>query len=306
MILVLAPITVVIPTYNRPKVLADTIRSYLTGKVLPSQILIVDQSPDPFDPLSIADSRGVGIVVLRSHKPSLTLARNIGTQASINDVILFSDDDILVNEDSMAVLAQRMVDSNRALVAGVTIAENAVHGSPKAPSLIANIAGTLLGLKKPWRKDGYVIKATMRGRYPMPVLESVPTEWAMGYFFCVRRSLMERFDVWFDESLERYAYAEDLDFSMRYCSAAKREGLSCMLEPSIYVEHLASTEWRTPSESAVRYFIDNRRHIARKIYPGQVWRIPVMTFADVFFALSQMPYDPEYARLLLKMLFFKR
>lgn len=301
-----APVTVVIPTYNRPKVLMDTIQSYLAGKVLPSQILVVDQSSVPFDSSSVGNCHGVEIDVVRSSKPSLTIARNVGTRASNNDVILFSDDDILVNEDSMAVLAQRMMDPERALIAGVTIAENGVHGSPEAPSLITNIAGTLLGLKKPWHKDGYVIKATMRGRYPMPVQESVPTEWAMGYFFCVRRSLMERFEVWFDESLERYAYAEDLDFSMRYCSAAKREGLSCMLEPAIYVEHLASTEWRTPSESAVRYFIDNRRHIARKVYPGQVWRIPVMTFADVFFALSQMPYDPEYAKLLLRMLFYKR
>ena len=301
-----APLTVVIPTYNRPKVLMDTIQSYLAGKVLPSQILVVDQSSVPFDPSSVGNCHGVEIDVVRSSKPSLTIARNVGTRASNNDVILFSDDDILVNEDSIAVLVQRMAELNQALVAGVTVSENYVHGSPKVPSLVNNIAGTLLGLKKPWHKDGYVIKSTMRGRYPMPVRESVPTEWAMGYFFCVRRSLMEQFDVWFDESLERYAYAEDLDFSMRYCSAAKREGFLCTLVPDIYVEHLASTEWRTPSEQAVRYFVDNRRHIARKVFPGQTWRIPVMTVMDILFALSPMPRDAEYARVLLRMLFYKR
>ena len=56
----------------------------------------------------------------------------------------------------------------------------------------------------------------MRGRYPAPVADMVATDWAMGYFFCVRRSCMERWDCWFDENLKRYAYAEDLDVSIRY------------------------------------------------------------------------------------------
>ena len=303
---VLVPITVVIPTYNRPKVLEDTVRCYLSGKTRPSQILIVDQSPEPFDPGRIADRHGVKLDVLRSRAPSLPLARNVGVQAASNDIILFSDDDIIVNKDSVTVLARKMADPSQALVAGVTISENGVHGNLKAPGLANNIIGTLLGLKKPWRKDGYVVKLTMRGRYPMPVFESAPTEWAMGYFFCIRRSLMERFDVWFDESLKRYAYAEDLDFSMRYCVAAGREGLACTLEPDIYVEHLASTEWRTPSEEAVRYFIDNRRHIVRKVYPNQGWRIPVMTAMDALFALSQMPRDTAYAKLLMRTLFSRK
>ena len=292
-------ITVVIPTYNRPKVLKETICSYLNGNKLPLQIVVVDQSNVPFDLSCFDDVYGVEIDVIRSETPSLTLARNIGVRASNNDVILFSDDDILVNENSVAILATKMADESQALVAGVTVAENGVHGSPVAAGLLRDVGGTVLGLKKPWRNDGYVVKATMRGRYPMPVFEPAPTEWAMGYFFCVRKSLMRRWDVWFDETFERYAYAEDLDFSIRYCSEAKREGLACTLEPDIYVDHLASTEWRTPSEEAVRHFVDNRRHIVRKMYPGQGWHISLMTAMDVLFALSQITRDAEYAKCLM-------
>lgn len=292
-------ITVVIPTYNRPEVLKGTIESYLAGRVLPRQIVIVDQTFEPFNPATILDKRGVDIDVVSSTIPSSTLARNIGVRASNNDVILFSDDDIVVNGESVAVLADAMDDNGLALVAGVDIAENGVHGSPARPGLARDIVGTLLGMKKPWRKDGYIVRASMRGRYPMPVSQRVPTEWAMGYFFCVRRSLMELWDVWFDEGMMRYAYAEDLDFSMRYCSCAKKAGLLCVLEPNIYVHHLASTEWRTPSDEAVRYFVDNRRYIARKVYPGRWWYLLTMGWFDTLFALTKLPSDPGYSKSLL-------
>ena len=158
-------------------------------------------------------------------------------------------------------------------------------------------------MKKPWRKDGYVVRASMRGRYPMPVSRRVATEWAMGYFFCVRRSLMERWGVWFDEGMARYAYAEDLDFSMRYCACAERAGLSCVLEPAIYVHHLASTEWRTPSDEAVGYFVANRRRIARKVYPGRWWYLLTMGWFDALFALTKLPSDPSYSKCLLRNIF---
>ena len=292
-------ITVVIPTCNRPGVLKDTVESYLSGKFLPRQIIIVDQTPEPFDPATISDCQGVKLDVGRSATPSLTLARNIGVRASSCDVILFSDDDVLVDFNSIAVLTKAMADGDVALVAGVTVAENGLHGNPSKPGFARDFAGALLGMKKPWRKDGYVVRSCMRGRYPMPVKERVPTEWAMGYFFCVRKSFMERHNIWFDENLKRYAYAEDLDFSFRYCREAMADGLTCVLEPRIYVNHLASTEWRTMSDEATRYFVENRRYLARKIFPGRWWYGLTMNWFDTLFALANLK-RPRYARTLLR------
>ena len=300
-----ADITIVIPTYNRPKVLRNTIESYLMGNVLPRQIIVVDQTSDAFNLSTISDWRGVELKLVRSLTPSLTLARNIGARASECDVILFSDDDILVDEDSIANLVKAMSDETVALVAGVDISENGVYGSPSKPGCLRNLAGTLLGMKKPWRKDGYVVHMSMRGRYPMPVARRVSTEWAMGYFFCVRRSLMERWGVWFDEAMTRYAYAEDLDFSMRYCANARDEGFECFLEPDIYVHHLASAEWRSPSDEAVRYFVVNRRRIARKVYPNRWWYRLTMGWFDTLFALSKLHSDPSYSKKLLRSIYGK-
>lgn len=302
---IMADITVVIPTYNRPVVLKNTVESYLAGRVLPREIIIVDQTPEPFDVSTLSDCRGVKLVVVHTDIPGSARARNIGVRASSHDVILFSDDDVLVNRESIAVLAESMSNASVALVAGVDIAENGMLGTPEKPGLARDIAGTLLGMKKPWRNNGYVIRSSMRGRYPMPVAKRVSTEWAMGYFFCARRSLMERWGVWFDEGMVRYAYAEDLDFSLRYCSRATSEGFSCILEPKIYVHHLASSEWRTPPDEAVSYFVTNRRRIARKVYPARWWYLITMGWFDTLFALTKLPTDPSYSKCLLKNIYIK-
>ena len=294
-----APITVVIPTYNRPKTLLNTLRSYLSGNMVPEEIVVVDQSPEPFNGDGLGDTHGCTVKVVASPTPSSTLARNVGVREARNDLILFSDDDIEVSDGSMERLSRDMADGRVALVAGVSIVGNGIYGGAKSTSLPRDIAGFLLGMKYPWRRDGYVVKSNMRGRYPAAVKDVIATEWAMGYFFCVRRSLMEQCDVWFDENLKRYAYAEDLDFSMRYCQAAKTRDLVCEVDPYIYVNHLASTEWRTPSEEHTRYFVENRRYISRKIYPKRFWYRAAMNWFDTLFAMAHLTH-PSYAKTLLR------
>lgn len=106
--------------------------------------------------------------------------------------------------------------------------------------------------------------------------------------------------------MTRYAYAEDLDFSLRYCAYAEKAGLSCVLEPSIYVHHLASLEWRTPSDEAVRYFVDNRRRIARKVYPRRWWYQLTMRLFDTLYALAKLPTDADYTKCLLRNVYGRR
>lgn len=295
-----APITVVIPTYNRPSDLKGTLASYLSGASVPDQIVVVDQSAVPFDPSDCGFDALTEILVIHASEPSLTRSRNIGAGRARNDVLLFSDDDVRVDECTLQLLSAAMGNDEVALVAALDAADNPRFGGGARGNLIRNIFSMLLGMKHPWRHDGYVISSNMRGRYPENAAKRVPTEWAMGYFFCVRRSCMERWDVWFDESLKRYAYAEDLDFSIRYCRRARAEGLRTVLEPALYVNHLASREWRTPSDEAVDYFVRNRRYLAAKLYPRRWWYQVTLNLYDTLFALSQYPKDHVYGLSILR------
>lgn len=94
-------ITIVIPTYEREKVLVDSIR-YLLGLALPAdELLVIDQTPrhDPGteSTLSKWDREG-SIGWIRHQQPSTIEAMNRGLSEAKGDIVLFLDDDIIPEE----------------------------------------------------------------------------------------------------------------------------------------------------------------------------------------------------------------
>ena len=74
--------------------------------------------------------------------------------------------------------------------------------------------GYLAGLKSiKNRKIGHVTLSLL-GRYPNVVVGDISTQWAMGYCFAVRRSLLNCWGIKWDENLNGYAYAKDLDLAI--------------------------------------------------------------------------------------------
>ncbi len=259
------PVTVIIPTYNRKKVLVDTINSFLQWTVIPDEIIVVDQNVPPLSKNDIAVNEEAHIRLLYCDTPSLTKARNIGIRNSRNDIILFSDDDILVDADSMMRFYNVMKHSTVALCAGVDT------NSQKSSPIINRVFGTLIGMQNFMKSGGYVVRHTMRGRYSLREgRSSYKTDWAMGYFFGVKKTLVEKWQVYFDERLQGYAYAEDLDFTIRYCNSARCENLECVLNCAIYVNHLATQEWRTPTVKNMYYLVANRLYLLHKYYPNYI------------------------------------
>ena len=286
------PLTVIIPTYNREKVLLQTLESLLKSESVPDQIIVVDQTVPPISLSTKIVETGI-VHVVCSKEPSSTKSRNIGLTVAKNELILFCDDDILVNKDSIRELYEVMQSEKMALVAAIDYRENVLFSNIKK-SPLREVAGSLMGLKKVWRHDGYVIKSSMRGRYAAGISQITKTEWAMGYFFCIRRSLVEKWNIHFDEKLKRYAYAEDLDFTYRYCLHAKDEQFITVVDPSIYVNHLASNEWRTPTERATLYNIVNRRYLSYKLFPQKsLYRMAIDWF-DILYLITQYRNRPYY------------
>src|SRR5260370_1119545 len=87
-------VAVVIPTYQRERVLIDTVRLVLAQDPPPDEVLVIDQTPkhepDTLDFLRTQSRAGV-IRWIRQQPPNLPAARNRGLRDATSDIVLFLD-----------------------------------------------------------------------------------------------------------------------------------------------------------------------------------------------------------------------
>lgn len=252
------PVSLLIPTMNRPETLKRTLDTYTQADWLPSQIVVVDQSQD----VEVANEierlvksyEVIETVYVYQATPSLTAARNNALKYAKEEIIVCSDDDVDVYNDTLYHVYRVMSDESVSMIAGLDDRSNGKNGS------IGYLLGTR-SFKK--RKIGHVT-LSMLGRFPDEVKGQVDTEWAMGYFFVVRKSLLDKWNIRWDENLTSYAYAEDLDFSFAYYKKAKSENLKCVLNEQVRVKHCVSKEYRTPSTKSTYMYVINRYYLSFK------------------------------------------
>lgn len=260
------PISVVIPTMNRPESLDRTLNFFFNGENIPAQIVIVDQSftkdmCEGNKKVLQKYSRGCNSQVYEYQQvPSLTKARNTGLAKVSNEIIVFADDDIDVNYDTLKNVYSIMQDNKIAMIAGI---------DELTQSSSTNI-GYILGTKSFRKRHIGHVTQSMLGRYPDNITQQIETQWAQGYFFVVRKSLMEKWRIRWDENLTSYAYAEDLDFSFSYYKKACAEGLKCVIDPSVKVKHLATKEYRIPSAKSIYMYVVNRAYLSHKHGMGAI------------------------------------
>ncbi|MBS5370775.1 MAG: glycosyltransferase family 2 protein [Coprobacillus cateniformis] len=255
-------LSVVIPTYNRISSVERTFEFITRSELLPDEVIVVDQTQD----MELAgrikvlcEAQIFNVIYLWHFEPSLTKARNIGIANAHNEVIVFMDDDVDVKSDTFTNVKSLFLDKNIAMVAGY-------DGMPP----VKNSNFSYIFNKASYRKKylGHVASG-IYGRLPIsnrsidyPV--DVPTEWAMGFFFVVRKSLVQKWNLQFDEKLQYYAYAEDLDFSHLYYRCAKSEGLTCYYSLKCSVTHNVSKEYRTPKRALCFMSVVHREYIRYK------------------------------------------
>ncbi|MCU1459974.1 MAG: glycosyl transferase family 2 [Acidimicrobiales bacterium] len=91
------PITVVVPTRDRPAMLRRCLAS-LTASVGPDdEIVVVDSASSDPAVLGVADGAGPGVRSLRCDQPGASRARNAGWRAATHRLVAFVDDDVVVS-----------------------------------------------------------------------------------------------------------------------------------------------------------------------------------------------------------------
>lgn len=276
-------ISVIIPTTNRYKTLISTIKSILRYPTHLKEIIIIDQSDDDCCKFNTSEfihhlNSSVDLYYLYEKIPSSTKARNIGMRKAHGEILVFCDDDIELSCDVFENLVNIFKNSKIGLVAGINELDTIKR---------TNLFSYLFGFRSfKNRKIGHITKS-MLGRFPIIVKENTDTMWAMGFFFACRKSLVNAYDLKWDEKLTSYAYGEDLDFSYSYYKKATENGYKCIVSNLIKVKHLASLEYRVPKRKSTFMYVLNRAYLSNKHGFGKTslrW-MKVVNFVTLVFKL---------------------
>jgi len=273
-----APMSIIIPTYRRERVLVDTIRHLAGLRPAAAEILVVDQTPqhEPQVERALNSMERSGTIRrIRLPRPSITRAMNVGLKQASEDTVLFLDDDIVPGKTLVAAHAKAHSEGKYSIVAGQVL--------------------------QPGEEP--LAQASDEGHFRFCSSVRQPVSELMAGNFSIRRQLALALGG-FDENFVRVAYRFEAEFSERALAA----GEQILFEPEASIRHLRVSTGGTRSYGthgttlkpghtvgAYYYLLRSRttRHSLLKIlsrpfvgirsrhHLGRPWWIPVTLVAEL-------------------------
>ncbi len=200
-------VSVVIPTYQRERVLLDTIGRLLALEQAAGEILVVDQTlvHEPATERVLAEfEREKRIRWIRLSQASITHAMNIGLEQARHDIVLFVDDDIVPGSDLIGAYSRAHSEGHN-IVAGQVLQPGETPMNDEQSS------------------RGFMF-CSNRGQFI--------TEF-MGGNFSIKRALALELGG-FDENFVHVAYCFEAEFAARALAAGEK----IRFEPEASIRHL--------------------------------------------------------------------
>jgi glycosyltransferase involved in cell wall biosynthesis len=238
-------ISVIIPTHNRVKDLEETLDLIIVQTTLPKEIIIVDDSDnDKIENLieqrkNEFEEKEILLKYIRNEEEkSLTIARNIGIENATGDVILFLDDDVILDKEYIKEILRIYEEYPNAL---------GVQGYI-----------TKIELSKFWNRINKILFCGYHEKDKCRVLPStnitipylldkvISCQWLSGSNQSYRRNILQRFK--YDENLKRYSYKEDVDLSYQ---VFKQYPNSLCITPYAKLVHKASEGGKLPNKTLI-------------------------------------------------------
>lgn len=253
--------SVVICTFEREQSLELCITSVLNQHRSVREILVIDNGIDQraeyvTNQLRKASGKNrVPISVIENPSGnSLTAGRNLGVQACTGKIVLFIDDDVVL--DAGYVEAIERVFENSPGILGV---QGVWEHTPDR--------GIKQWLKRVFREyrtgpNESSLNSCVTGSYPSSCDTEMPAKWFCGFNQAYRIGVFE--SCLFDEKLIGYSDGEDLDFSVRVA----RLGSSVLrITPSAQLAHIKANSGRLSQwERTVMQEI-NSFYLFHKLFP---------------------------------------
>ena len=201
-------VSIVIPTYRRPEDLPQCLASILSQSVLPLEVIVADNDTEKSAQATVRhyearfSAQQIALRYEASQKNSMPFARNLGVRLSRGDIVLFLDDDVVLEGDYLNEIL-KVYEANPAAL---------------------GVQGYIPRVMKPrlWCRvfflyhvelDACRVLPSVQVIYPLNLGVIIPCEFLVGCNASYRRSILAEFPG--DENLIKYSYGEDLDQSYR-------------------------------------------------------------------------------------------
>ena len=203
-------LSVVICTKDRPQELAMCLRSVATQSLAPLELVVVDASEVACHaPLAeyrdVAGGTTVHHVVAR---PGLPRQRNLGARLTRGDVVVFLDDDVVLEPEYLAAIARVYAADVDGRIGGVGGAQ--IPDPTPREGRLRRLATRIFLLGSYGRG---IVKRSGRPEYLFAPRDRTEVEHLSGCNMSYRREVVVA--LRFDERLNGYALGEDLRFSYR-------------------------------------------------------------------------------------------
>lgn len=204
-------LSAVIPTKNRASDLLRAVESVFTQSCLPDELLIIDQSDTDISKTAVEAlfaGRSAAPKLIYVYDPSiagLVAAKAVAVEKSSGDVVMFLEDDIVLEPDYVASLAQGFIDDPRMMGACGVI--SAVAGTGKFYLAMFHLFH---------RGIFFDPRVSIHGHTDSTKKLLIQSNYLSGGVSAYRREVFQR--IKFDQK-NNFFMLEDIDFSTRAAAA---------------------------------------------------------------------------------------
>jgi GT2 family glycosyltransferase len=226
--------SIIIPTYNRGKLLCNTLTN-LIGQLPPDgEIVVVDQSDEVCSELmEIAKNHSTQIHYYKIFVKGLPHARNYGLRQALGEIVIFCDDDVIPDHNFIENHIQNYQEKEVGGVGGrIILSENQ---SPCNSNL-----NKVIGKVRWW--DAYLIDN-------FDATERVYIDHVQGCNMSFRKEALIKAGG-FDECFGGSAHLEETDLCLRI----RKAGYKIVFDPKAELIHLKDTKGGCRAENYKQWF----------------------------------------------------
>lgn len=263
-------VSILISTKNRFKDLKECVGSVLVQSLMPDEIILVDASDTSDSKKMVEELLSGSAIKFTYHRQSVingrvmkTAAWNTAVKFAVGDIIIFLDDDVVLDKEYINHILKPYPDrpGNIVGVMGRTKGPNYEDETREVLSVLPSLHKVLRKLFLLPRHNGSgVIQPSGFPAYPSSGNGIIPVEIMPTGNMSIRKEIFQEFS--FDEWFSGYSYQEDDDFTYRVSRRYK-----FLYTPFASLFHKKSSTGKANSEALETMKVINHYYFFKKNMP---------------------------------------